>query len=97
MDWLLNGTGEVPVLEIKNQKRTISSNADQIQMEMFSFLCEEGKRGLLEDVERKGVDIVVYFLDEDNRGRSRSKGKNALQPARPGPGSGSEYTGEKRS
>lgn len=64
MDWLLNGNGAEP--EQKNQKRTMESDLNKTLMEMFSFLSEEEKRGLVEVMARKGVETVLYLLDEDN-------------------------------
>ncbi|ATF95196.1 hypothetical protein CO704_12200 [Cedecea neteri] len=66
LDWLLHGTGAGPEPEKKSQERTIPNNVDKTLMEMLSFLSEEEKRGLVEVVARKGVEIVLYLLDEDN-------------------------------
>lgn len=72
MDWLLQGTGTAPTSTSaptpapKNPKRAGSSSVDKTLMEMISFLSDEEKRGLLEVIARKGVETVLYLLDEDN-------------------------------
>ncbi|OFC62811.1 hypothetical protein [Candidatus Erwinia dacicola] len=76
LDWLLDGTGKEP--DIKDKKNDINegrrggssphvmSSADKKILELFSFLSEGEKDKILEVLVRKGIETILYLLDEDN-------------------------------
>ncbi|WP_208952632.1 hypothetical protein [Rahnella sp. ChDrAdgB13] len=69
MEWLTSGEGDGPTDTNKNQKNQSElprgNNLEKLS-EMLSFLDEEERRGLVETLTRKGVETVLYLLDEDN-------------------------------
>lgn len=62
LEWLTTGTGEPP----KNQKRANSEEREDKLVDMLSFLTEDERKGLTEVLARKGVETVLYLLDEKN-------------------------------
>jgi len=76
IEWLLTGTGDVSmkknkkseINELKTSKHltTHKGKADEKILELLSFLSEDEKEKILEVLVRKGIDTVLYLLDEDN-------------------------------
>ncbi|OON37488.1 hypothetical protein BTJ39_20020 [Izhakiella australiensis] len=76
LDWLLTGDGKAPLKpEKKNEmndsfRKTHSSTnmtkADEKILELLSFLSQDEKDKFLEVLVRKGIEVVLYLLDEDN-------------------------------
>ncbi|HCQ6978099.1 TPA: helix-turn-helix domain-containing protein [Klebsiella pneumoniae] len=62
LEWLTTGEGEPPKSQEKANKTT---ELDKL-IAMLSFLTEDERRGLTEVLGRKGVEIVLYLLDEKN-------------------------------
>lgn len=76
MEWLLTGSGEEPIgksqksekSELKTSRHLTRNKgkADEKILELLSFLSEDEKEMILEVLVRKGIDTVLYLLDEDN-------------------------------
>ncbi|MMZ41812.1 hypothetical protein D3C81_178790 [compost metagenome] len=72
LDWLLTGVGkELEPLSEKNEKSgasvpRASEGVDERILELLSFLSEDEKEKILEVLVRKGIETILYLLDEDN-------------------------------
>ncbi|MFI7974181.1 helix-turn-helix domain-containing protein [Serratia marcescens] len=62
IEWLTTGQGESP----KSQERTSKAPGTDRLVDMLSFLTDEERRHLTEVLARKGVETVLYLLDEKN-------------------------------
>lgn len=62
LEWLTTGTGEPP----KNPQRANPEGREDKLVDMLSFLTEDERKGLTEVLARKGVETVLYLLDEKN-------------------------------
>lgn len=76
LDWLLTGDGKAPLKPgVKNEMNdpsrgthssTNMTKADEKILELLSFLSQDEKDKFLEVLVRKGIEVVLYLLDEDN-------------------------------
>ncbi|WP_411753105.1 hypothetical protein [Serratia sp. (in: enterobacteria)] len=82
LEWLLTGKGKGPDAEhFKNEKNELqksetsepqsksynrTSKTDEIILEMLSFLAPDEKKKIVEVFVRKGVETVLYLLDENS-------------------------------
>ncbi|WP_244665199.1 hypothetical protein [Candidatus Symbiopectobacterium sp. 'North America'] len=64
LDWLRDGKGESPFDVDKSPKST--KPGDNKLTDMLSFLTSSERQRLTEVLARKGVETVLYLLDEDN-------------------------------
>lgn len=62
LEWLTTGQGEGP----KNQERTGSVGQNDRLTDMLSYLTEVERVSLTEVIARKGLETILYLLDEDN-------------------------------
>lgn len=62
LDWLINGTTESPKTPIKS---SLGDNRDSL-VEMLGFLTNTEREQLTAMLARKGVETILYLLDEDN-------------------------------
>ncbi|MGQ8700569.1 MULTISPECIES: hypothetical protein [Serratia] len=60
LEWLRSGQGETPVKHEKHE-----SDGDGLT-EILSFLTRDERRQLTAMLARKGVETILYLLDEDN-------------------------------
>lgn len=81
LEWLLTGEGDGPewITHVKNEKSDVemglhhsekqkkhSNTLDFKLLELLSFLSQDEKQRLIEVFVRKGVETVLYLLDENN-------------------------------
>lgn len=69
VEWLTTGEGQPPKDTKKNpERRAHSHNSDDLEKltEMLSFLSSKERKQLIETLTRKGVETILYLLDEDN-------------------------------
>lgn len=62
LDWLKTGAGEAP----KEPERTRHGSVSDKLTDMLSFLTEKERQGLTGILARKGIETVLYLLDENN-------------------------------
>ncbi|WP_337049676.1 hypothetical protein [Serratia fonticola] len=63
LEWLRTGQGESP---LKHEKHVNSEGGGEGLSEILSFLTSDEKRQLTAMLARKGVETILYLLDEDN-------------------------------
>ncbi|EEJ0780893.1 hypothetical protein GSC47_001366 [Salmonella enterica] len=69
MEWLTDGIGPAPTglsMNQKNQTAIQRHNSLDKLTEILAFLSEEERNRLVETLTRKGVETILYLLDEDN-------------------------------
>lgn len=76
LEWLLSGAGKEPELTTKKNEMSESGyessspnlrgGANEKILELLSFLSEDEKERILEVLVRKGIETILYLLDEDN-------------------------------
>lgn len=62
LEWLMTGHGEGP----KSQERAIKNQVGDQLINVLSFLTEKERQQLTEMLIRKGVETVLYLLDDNN-------------------------------
>jgi len=62
LEWLATGQGEGP----KNQVRTSEVSQNDRLTDMLAYLTEAERVSLTEVIARKGLETILYLLDEDN-------------------------------
>ncbi|MGK0737321.1 hypothetical protein ACSFCT_11080 [Yokenella regensburgei] len=69
VEWLATGEGQPPKDTKKNHfDSSRSRSGDDLERltEMLAFLSAEERRQLIETLTRKGIETILYLLDEDN-------------------------------
>ncbi|EKT2303994.1 hypothetical protein QD153_004601 [Salmonella enterica] len=82
MEWLTDGIGPTPTKSPMNQKNQVTikrhNSLDKLT-EILAFLSEEERNRLIETLTRKGVETILYLLDEDNINLLKQRQNRATQ------------------
>ncbi|WP_163304466.1 hypothetical protein [Enterobacter ludwigii] len=72
IEWLRDGVGQSPIQRDANpqmnanEHNSTMQNIDHKLLALIGILSEEEKKSLFEVLARKGVETILYLLDEDN-------------------------------